>query len=77
MKLDKYFHLYGDKDGVTTHFEEVKKFDYREKSVLVQEDVFDFRCSKCKKKIRTEYPNKTRFCYWCGRKLEILKGDNQ
>ena len=23
MKIDKYFHLYGDKDGVNVHFEEI------------------------------------------------------
>ena len=73
MKIDKYFHLYGDKDGVNVHFEEIfppteKQTDTAEWVGIDDEPYEDWECDNCGF-IITGIEEPYRFCPNCGKKM--------
>lgn len=73
MKIDKYFHLYGDKDGVNVHFEEIsppteKQTDTAEWVAIDDYPNEDWECDNCGYIIAgVEEPY--RYCPNCGKKM--------
>lgn len=72
MKIDKYFHLWADKN--TVHFDEVAPFENKQKGKWVKEsdykvmgDGYMWNCSECGNRVyvdsRGVFPN---YCEDCG-----------
>ena len=75
MKIDKYFHLWGDKDGTTIHFDEIEPPKKYVAEWIRQDDRL-YRCSWCSglnHGIEKRYYQKSKYCPDCG--TEMLRGE--